>query len=161
MKILPFILLFILTGCFDKNAPGKNETFFCQINGKAFRPDKDTHPIGGIGVNPLRTYWYKDNKLLSIYATRYPENIILRFHYNNESQINGKYDLTNDINANIGSYTPNYDIQMSENILSVKGSLNITSATTKTISGTFEFEGIDKNGQKYIISKGQFNNVEF
>jgi hypothetical protein len=145
----------------DKNAPGKNETFFCQINGKAFRPDKDTHPIGGIGTNPINVYWYPDKKSFGVLAVNLPISVGFNIHYSGSNPTKGEYILSKDFAENVGLFTPNNDDINPEDLNSISGKLIVSEFGNNRISGTFEFTCKSKDGTLYKITKGQFNNVEF
>lgn len=155
-----FLSLIVFAAC-DKNAPKRNELFFCQVNGVAFRPGKSTKPIGGVGGDPLRTFLYPDKKEFAIFVDGSNQFVGLAITYKSESLQIGKYELSTKGNSNVGIYSFNTSIANSESIYSESGYFEITKINTRNISGTFAFKCTAKSGKIYSITKGCFNDVEY
>jgi hypothetical protein len=146
----------------DKNEPKRNETFYCKLNGEAFRPDKDNSPIGGIGSSPLRVQFNKDNGTLFISVRNSPREISLLLLNTGRALKTGSFELLNDSLSSKGSFTPSNNTSPVEDILSNSGQLNISKIDGFNISGTFEFTcKSNKTGKEYRVTEGQFNSISY
>ena len=161
-KLVVFLLLtFCLNAC-NSLPPSPNEPFFCKINGKNFRPEKDSSPIGGIGSDPLRITYQENDGTLFINARNSPKETTVFIVFPNKLVKTGKFELKNDINSSKGVLSLQNDDGPVENINASIGSCIITTIENKKITGTFEFTCKSiKSGKEYKITKGCFNNLEY
>jgi hypothetical protein len=160
------IRLMILTVSFISNScqlpPSPNEPFYCKINGKIFRPEKDNSPFGGIGVSPLRINWEKGEGWFYLDAKN--GNNYVSFSIKlpaSEEMKEMEFNLTPTDTKINAVYSNNIRQSNSTYLKSISGNFKITKASTNKISGTFEFKTIDKSNKEYIISNGQFNSLSY
>lgn len=157
-----FIPLFIgLISC-DKNEPKKNETFYCKVNGEAFRPRKDNSPIGGIGSNPVRVTYSKNDSTLTILVDGETEFIGLRLKLNSKLIEKGNYNLGIDNLLSRGTYSPNRKDTQIDYLYSNSGIISLNTIDNFNLKGTFEFTcKSNKTGKEYKVTEGQFNNISY
>jgi hypothetical protein len=164
MKNTSILIIFFIASLFGfscrKNNPGPNESFYCKIDGKAFRPDND----GDIFFEPLLVQWAKPLKqfYFTVQGSRYSLDIYTVFE-NNENFIEKSYSINEEFSAQlVGDLINSNGIQKREVFKSFPNSGRIIftkiDSLSHRVSGTFEFEV--KNERKTIsITKGQFNDV--
>jgi Family of unknown function (DUF6252) len=157
--LLSLILVFGLLAC-NWRPPSPNEPFYCKVNGKNFRPEKDNSPIGGIGSDPLRIIWEKNDGTLFINARNSPIEITVFIIFPNKEVKIGSYSLKNEANSSKGVFTPNISANKIEDINAFEGNCIIEKINGNEISGTFEFTCKSLNtGKEYKITKGCFNKL--
>jgi Family of unknown function (DUF6252) len=150
-----------LTAC-NWLPPSPNEPFYCKVNGKNFRPEKDTSPVGGIGSDPLRISWDKITGRLFITSRNSPEEISLVIVFPNKDIVIGEFKLENQKGFSSGVIIPDNDKIPNEQIVSSSGKVIISKIKGYEISGTFEFTCKSLNsGKEYKITKGCFNKLTY
>jgi hypothetical protein len=160
-KIATFLFIILgLTSC-NWIPPSPNEPFFCKINGKNFRPEKDSSPIGGIGSDPLNVTFDPAKGSLAIYVRNNSKFVGLRLIFSDKIVKVGEIKLSSDKNASLGLFSPDYNAGAID-IYSLTGVVNITKIENKEISGTFEFTCKSQFPEKeYKITKGCFNKLTY
>jgi hypothetical protein len=149
-----FGVLIISNSC--QLPPSPNEPFYCKINGKAFRPGKDTSPFGGIGVSPLRYSKEFDLGWYYIIASNSPREVSLSIKLNpNEVIHEGEYILGNDLKQSTGNFYENANQSNAIRLVSSTGKLTITRLKNSRLSGAFEFKTKNKAGTEFLITNGQ------
>lgn len=161
--LISLFLATALTSCtwFDSLKP--KETFYCKVNGEKFRPEKDNSPIGGIGSDPLRVQFNKDNGTLFISVRDSPKEISLIILTAQTTLKVSDYLLSDDISKSKAYFTPdNSADKVPEDIISNSGTFKITKIDGYNLSGTFEFTCKSaKTGKEYKITDGQFNDISY
>jgi hypothetical protein len=155
ITIFSFLLIFLITNsCTIFEPKPESEKFYCKINGRNWRPEKQTTTMG----TNLSAEWDKSG-IFRILSYNNPEFVWIRVKVDEKGIKVGKYDLKDD-SLNYGLYSPNYTLKDFEKLKSSQGSVTITKVENNYISGIFEFTTIlDKNKRDYKIIKGQFNNL--
>ena len=152
-----------LTSCTWFESLKPKETFYCKVNGEKFRPDKDNSPIGGIGSDPLRVQFDKENGWLSILVRKLPNSMTLIIKVApNETLKLDDFLFTNDVKLSKAYYNLNYAEQNAVALISQSGTFKITKIDGYNLSGTFEFTCKSaKTGKEYKITDGQFNDISY
>jgi hypothetical protein len=162
-KIIGLMILsvsFIITSC--QLPPSPNEPFYCKINGKIFRPEKDSSPFGGVGVSPLKIELDKKYNWIYISATRNQDYVSLKIKLDaNNSIEKGEYILKEDLTDTHITYSTNIKQSNSDYLQSNSGKLIITQVKNSQIWGTFEFKTKNKAGTEFLITNGQFNALRY
>jgi Family of unknown function (DUF6252) len=155
-----FVVLIISNSCQLFVSP--SEPFYCKINGKAFRPGKDTSPIGGVGSSPLRVEMDSQNHWFYISTRNSPEYLSIVIKLNNDNIIEvGEYKLDKGSSVVRATYTYDYTSD-AEFLDSESGKLILTKVSNNSVWGTFEFKTkSDKLKKDFIITKGQFNALRY
>jgi hypothetical protein len=159
MKKLSFVLLFLsLSSCSLFEPKPESEKFYCKLNEKAWRPEKNSTSLG----TNLKAEWNKKG-LFNIYAYNIPEVIIFSLKVDNTGLQVKNYTLFSQKGNSIGIFTYNDNSPNDrEELLSQQGFVNITKVENKQVSGTFEFTTHSNlQNKNYKITKGQFNNLYF
>jgi Family of unknown function (DUF6252) len=152
------ILVFGLSAC-NWRPPSPNEPFYCKVNGKNFRPEKDTSPIGGIGADPLSVTYNPSTGGLAIYARSESKFVGVRIIFPDKVVKVGRYNLTLDKTTSVGLFSKNNNDSNPTDLISETGEVNITKLDNKIISGEFNF--VCKNSKEYKITKGCFNKLTY
>ena len=165
-KIAVFFILLTSVGlpsCTWFSSLKPKETFYCKVDGKAFRPDKDKSPIGGIGSDPLKVSFDKEKGFFSIIVRNSPNSISIYLKLIPKEDLNiQKVDLTSDINGTKAFYTIDYAEANKEQLISQSGKFSFTKIDGYNLSGTFEFTCKSaKTGIEYKITDGQFNDISY
>jgi len=160
--LFSLILATTLTGCtwFENLKP--KEIFYCKVNGEEFRPDKDTSPVGGIGSDPLKVQFIKDDSLLVIDVRNNPKFIGFNIKMANGFIKKGDFALRNTLKESNGFFTSDRNATQVEYYNSTNGTFTITKIDGYNLSGTFEFSCKNaKTGKEYKITEGEFNNISY
>jgi hypothetical protein len=165
MKNTSILIIFFIASLFGfscrKNNPGPNESFYCKIDGKAFRPDND----GDIFFEPLLAQWDLKNKMFYfiVYGNdSHSISISSKFQKNEDFGLK-KYNVNREFIANYnGDLILINGSNVHEKFQSFEDSgfieFSKIDTTKRRVSGTFEFKL--KNERKTVsITKGQFNDV--
>ncbi len=158
-KLLFAFLIFSFSSCQLFEPKPESEKFYCKLNGKAWRPEKNGTSLG----TNLKAEWNKKG-LFNIYAYNIPEVIIFSLKVNNSGVEIKNYTLYNQKGNSIGLFTYNENASPNdrEELISQQGFVNITKVENKQVSGTFEFTTRSNIQNKdYKITKGQFNNLTY
>lgn len=156
--IAVLFLTYCLSSC-NWIPPGPNAPFFCKINGKNFRPEKDTSPIGGIGSDPLNVTVDEKDGGITIYVRNDPNFIGITLIPENKILEKGIFKVNN---KHIGIFSPDRTANNVDYIVAQNGNFEITKLGDKKISGTFEFTcKSTKTSKEYKITKGCFNNLTY
>jgi Family of unknown function (DUF6252) len=158
-KISAFLFITIcLTAC-NWLPPSPNEPFYCKVNGKNFRPEKDTSPIGGVGSNPLNVTVDERDGSITIYVRNNPYFVGITLIPENKQLQKGIFKVDQ---RHIGTFSPDRTATIKEYITANSGEFEITKIENKLISGTFEFTCKSLNsGKEYKITKGCFNKLTY
>lgn len=161
--LLTLLLTTILSSCSWFSSLKPKETFYCKVNGKAFRPSKDNSPIGGIGSDPLKVTFDKDKGTFSIIVRDSPDLMAFFLTLSpNESLKVQEINLTSNVNASKSYYTLDYAEANKEQMISQNGKFSFTKIDGYNLSGTFEFTCKSaKTGIEYKITDGQFNDISY
>lgn len=159
-------LFFLFSSCEIFTPKPESESFYCKIDGKAFRPDNG----GDIFFEALLAKRSVENNLFYFIVYSEPkgwigisakfENIKSDFSektYVMNEEFRGHYS-TPEKTVNGNSYSETYESYPTS------GYITFTKIDTlkREVSGTFEFKAKDKKTDKIIsVTKGQFNDVYF
>lgn len=163
--ISTLLLAILLSSCSWFGSLKPKETFYCKINGIAFRPEKDNSPIGGIGTDPLKVTWDKTYNWLYIQARETPQLLSISIKLSpNEFVSEKEYLFENDLKKTSANYYLDYTLDPTkrELLISNSGKIIITKIDGYNLSGTFEFTCKSaKTGIEYKITNGEFNNISY
>jgi hypothetical protein len=154
------LALFLLIGCnkeFVEPAKTTNERFYCEIDGKIFRPRNN----GDIFDSVLYTDFNPNNYriwIIAINKLQSGNTITLAHNFENDKGI-GVFSISNsDTDANFLKAN-------SEQFIAKGGFIEITKLDTvsRKISGRFEFDAESKDNSNRIseIRNGEFNNLSY
>lgn len=156
-------IVFLFISCNKNNNPKPNEKFYCQVDGKAFRPDSNGDIFNSTQYAEWDTRgWFNlyghNNKtyhsvLMSAKLINTKKEVELREYTVSDSLYFPYYN---------GGYIKVNGDSVKEEFKGFEGKLTITKydKALKLVSGTFEFKAKSKQtGNIVNITKGQFNDV--
>ena len=162
MKKLLFALIFCsLSSCQLFEPKPESEKFYCKLNGKAWRPEKNGTSLG----TNLKAEWNKKG-LFNIYAYGAKELINFSVVVDSKGIQVKEYKLSSikGKGESVGFYYYDYTIssQNRDELTSNDGFVNITKIGNNQVSGTFEFTTRSSiQNKNYKITRGQFNNLTY
>jgi hypothetical protein len=162
--ILSLILSLGLSSCKWIKSLGPEEPFFCKINGEKFSPEKDDRPIGGGGAKPLRASFNKDTGVLFIAVRNSPREMSLLLKFDTKIIQKQSFTLESANESSKAYYLTDNSFSSSQihDLISTKGTANITKIDGFNIWGTFEFVCQDSITKKeYKITEGEFNKLSY
>lgn len=162
-NLLILVIVFLFISC-NKNNPKPNEKFYCQIDGKAFRPNGNGDVFNRIVYAEWNTKgWF------NVYGfdDKTGHSIVMTAKLNSKNEVELKQYSTKDslYYATYSGdliYNSKLDRKEHEEFSAYEGNIIVTKyeKSLKLASGTFEFKAKSKQtGNQVNVTKGQFNDV--